>query len=167
MEELFLVFGLRLVVLLHSEFLAFVVAVVELLNGLVEGLLFVEADEPEAFTVVLAVLGYLAAEHVADFAEERVEAFTRNVLGQVLDDHVELADEFGVLDLPHQSKFTPVEVALVLALQSLVGFVHVVEVHLTKAQTFACAKVTADFDAAYLLLALKKVNEFFFGDTLV
>lgn len=131
-ERRFLALGGLLVLALHSQLLALEFLLVELLDGLQHLALLLEAHEPESLTVLLGVHGDLGAEHAAGVGESLCQLLGGDVFGQVLDDDVELGDQLGVLDLPHQAEFLAVELLVVFVVEGLLCLLLVDEVHLAE-----------------------------------
>lgn len=75
---------------------------------------------------------YFGGKDRPSLVEVGSQLLGRDVLGQVLDDDVELGDEFGVLDLPHQPELLAVQLLVVFVLQCLLRFFLVPKVDLAK-----------------------------------
>jgi len=100
------------------------------LDGLPHALLVVEADEALDVVGTPDVFGDLAGEDVACGAEVRGQVFGLGLTGQVLDEHIELVDDLGVLDLPHEPELLLVQRLLVFVEERTFGFFHIVKVDL-------------------------------------
>jgi len=156
-----------LVLAFDCQVLALLVLVVEEFDRVGHALLLLEAHEAEALRVVLGVERDLGGEDLPRLCEVLLQLLGGHVLGQVLDDDVELGDQLGVLDLPHQAELLAVQLLLVLVVEGLEGLLLVGEVDLAEAQTLPGGEVPADFHGGDLLVALEVVDQFFLSDALV
>lgn len=127
-------FETLLVLLFNRDFAPLLIRAVEQLDGLVHTLLVVETHESLDFLGVPDPLGNLAGEDVPSWTKVSGQVLGLRVARQALDHDIELVDDLGVLDLPHESELFVVEFVVVLVLQCLLGFILVPEVDVAKAK---------------------------------
>lgn len=82
---------------------------------------------------------------VSSFVELHLQFFGGHFLGQVLHDDVELGDQLGILDLPHQPEFLAVQLLLIFVIEGLKCFLLVCEIYIAESKTLATGEVSANF----------------------
>lgn len=125
-------FETLLVLLFNRDFAPLLIRAVEQLDGLVHTLLVVETHESLDFLGVPDPLGNLAGEDVPSWTKVSGQVLGLRVARQALDHDIELVDDLGVLDLPHESEFLAVDLLVVFVEQRSFGLFHIAKVHLTE-----------------------------------
>jgi len=103
------------------------------LDGLVHTVLILEADESLRILGVFRAFGDFTGKYGACRAKLRRKILGLSLVGQVLDHHIELVHDFGLLDLPHQAELLAVEALVILVGQGPFSFFDVGEVEVAEA----------------------------------